>query len=226
MEFLIIPLIALAVWILQYVFKGPEDNKPQQQQGKGRAAASPPRPGSGRPRRQVNDLDRFLEETRKRKQQEERKPVVIAEAVPANPTDRAEAVERERRAQSARPRPQATPAARPVPPPERRPQRVEQPRRPGVSPSPRETPSAVPLEAVLVEPIPSLPPPPPRPATAGGETVRAPREAAQAASSVKRTISPVLVEVVRKIRQPQGALLALVLHEILDAPVSRRNGMK
>jgi hypothetical protein len=226
MEFLIIPLIALAVWVLQYVFKGPEDNKGQQQ-GKQRNAAGP-RPIANKPRRQANDLDRFLEETRKRKQQEERRPVVIAEAVPAQPADRAEAVERERRAQSARGRPQAAQPARPAPSQERRPQRTEQPRRPSGSPTKRETVAPILLEAVLVEPIPTvspMPPPPPRPTTSG-ETVRAPREAAQAAASVKQKVSPVLVDVVKMLRKPQGALAALVLAEIFDLPVSRRRGMK
>ncbi len=213
MEIFIIPLIALAVWVLQYVFKGPEDNK--QQAAKGRNAPAP-RPNVNRPRRQVNDLDRFLEEMRKRKQQDESKPVVLAEAVPGRPVDRAEAVERERRAQSA-PRPQQP--QRPAPKPERRPQRTEQPRR-------REPASPILLEAVLVEPIASMPPPPPPRSTSSGETVRAAREAAQPAASVKKTVSPVLVDVVQMLRRPQGALAALVLREIFDAPVARRRGMK
>src|SRR5437764_10509315 len=78
MEVLIIPLIALVVWILQYIFRGPEDNKPGNRARPGQA-----RPGA-RPqqRRPVTDLDRYLEETRRRRQQEESRPVVVAEAVP------------------------------------------------------------------------------------------------------------------------------------------------
>ncbi len=217
MEIFIIPLIALAVWVLQYVFKTPEDNK--QQLGRGGNPAGP-RPNVNRPRRQVNDLDRFLEETRRRKQQDESRPVV-AEAVGGQPPDRAEAVERERRAQSARP--QQPQPARPAPRPERRPPRTPQQtqRRPATSP-PRETIPPVMLEAVLVEPIrPAFtpithPPEPPR------ETARSRRETTPVVASVKSTVSLGLVDVVQMIRQPRGVLAALVLREIFDPPLSRR----
>ena len=49
--FIIGPLIALAVWILQYVFKGPEDNKQQQQTGPG------PLKMVGRTRNSANSSD-------------------------------------------------------------------------------------------------------------------------------------------------------------------------
>src|SRR5437763_9895573 len=77
LEVLIIPLIALAVWVLQYLFRGPDENKPPNRARSGQA-----RPGNRPPqRRPVTDLDRYLEETRRRRQDEGR-PVVVAEVVP------------------------------------------------------------------------------------------------------------------------------------------------
>jgi hypothetical protein len=67
-EILIIPLIALGVWILSTLFKGGEDD---------RFKKGVRRPGdiAGRtpPRRPVTDLDRFLEEARQRREAEERR---------------------------------------------------------------------------------------------------------------------------------------------------------
>jgi hypothetical protein len=67
-EILIIPLIALGVWILGTLFKGGEDERFKKL---GR------RPGNGvgrtPPRRPVTDLDRFLEEARLRREAEERR---------------------------------------------------------------------------------------------------------------------------------------------------------
>src|SRR5205814_7245300 len=106
LEILIIPLIALAVWVLQYIFRGPDENKPPNRTRPGQA-----RPGTRPPqRRPVTDLDRYLEETRRRRQQEENRPVVMAEVVP----------EPEQRRLSVPPRP---PAPRPAPRIERPPSR-------------------------------------------------------------------------------------------------------
>src|SRR5579871_1165062 len=66
-EILIVPLIALGLWVLSTIFKGSEDD---------RAKKGQRRPGtpSGRSpaRRPVTDLDRFLEEARRRREAEER----------------------------------------------------------------------------------------------------------------------------------------------------------
>ena len=66
-EVLIIPLIALGVWILGTLFKGEDD--------KTKKGARRPGMGSARPpgRRPTTDLDQFLEEARRRREVEERR---------------------------------------------------------------------------------------------------------------------------------------------------------
>ena len=66
-EILIIPLIALGVWILGTLFKTGEDDK--MKKGVRRPGSVSGR-GSGR--RPVTDLDRFLDEARRRREAEER----------------------------------------------------------------------------------------------------------------------------------------------------------
>jgi len=229
MEIFIIPLIALAVYILQYVFKGPEDNK---QQGQRRPGA--PRTNPGKPRRQVSDLDRFLEETRKRKQQEEGKPVVVAEVLPERPpADRGEAVERERKAAS-RPRPQGQ---RSTPRGERKPSRPQPPAPPPETPRRplRETAAPVLLELApapeprrpsVPSPVPAVPPPVPVavPAPPVLDRFGKPDTAAALSPSQRQKTPPVLTELVQLLRRPQGIALAVVLHEILDTPAHRRRG--
>jgi hypothetical protein len=68
-EILIIPLIALGVWIIGTLFKS-EDEKTKQGVGR-RGKVSGRAPG----RRVVTDLDRFLEEARRRREPEERRKV-------------------------------------------------------------------------------------------------------------------------------------------------------
>jgi hypothetical protein len=67
-EVLIIPLIALAVWILSTIFRNAEEQ---------RQADRPPRPGGtsdgGPPRRPRTELDRFLEEARRRRSMPEQR---------------------------------------------------------------------------------------------------------------------------------------------------------
>ena len=156
LEIFIIPLIALAVWVLQYIFRGPEENKPANRsrpQGQPRPANRPPQ------RRPVTDLDRYLEETRRRRQQDEPRPVIIAEVVP-EPAPR---VEPERRRPSMPPR---APTPRPAPRIEQRPPRVPPPEPSRRAPLQAEVVRPVLLESVpVVVPVPApAPPPPPPPA--------------------------------------------------------------
>ncbi len=65
-EILIIPLIALGVWILGTLFKGEEERLKKN----ARRPGAPPR---RTPRRPVTDLDRFLEEARLRREAEEKR---------------------------------------------------------------------------------------------------------------------------------------------------------
>lgn len=129
-EILIIPLIALAVWIFGTLFKGGEDEKTKK---------GVRRPGkvSGRTpgRRPVTDLDRFLDEARRRRDAEER-PKPTPPPPPARPTV-ARAPLRERPS-----RPRETPP-RAAPPLIRR----------------EEVPVAVAVaQPVAAEPVPAAPP--------------------------------------------------------------------
>src|SRR6516164_3785374 len=65
-EILIIPLIALGVWILGTLFKGEDERNKRGARGPGGSVRRAP------PRRPVTDLDRFLEESRRRREAEER----------------------------------------------------------------------------------------------------------------------------------------------------------
>jgi hypothetical protein len=69
-ELLIIPLIAVGVWILGTLFKTGEEDSTKK-------GARPASKGSGRTpgRRPVTDLDRFLEEARRRREAEEKRKV-------------------------------------------------------------------------------------------------------------------------------------------------------
>jgi len=121
-EILIIPLIALGVWILGTLFKTGEDDKLKK---------GVRRPGSvsgrGSVRRPVTDLDRFLEEARRRRETEERpKPppppapprptTTRASQRPAPPREMPRVVQPVSRGTEA---PSAVPAARPVAQPAR-----------------------------------------------------------------------------------------------------------
>jgi hypothetical protein len=212
----------VALWVLQYIFRAPEEPpaRPQQpQQNRPRPVVGPrpqPQPPP-RPRRQVTDLDRFLEETRKRKQAEEGSPILLEVAPDQPPRDRAEAVERERKRAAARPTP-------PRPAPERRPPRPQPvsppPRRP-VSPPP-EAPRPVVMEVIpLPEPAAEQPRQPTSRAEyqqPGAVQFKVPPKT-EARGEVPR---PVLADLARMLRTRQGLVAAVVLREILAPPLSQR----
>lgn len=90
-EILIIPLIALGVWILGTLFKTGEDEK--MKKGVRRPGSVTGR-GSGR--RPVTDLDRFLEEARRRREAEESpKPPPVSPPVARPPLRERPARQRE-----------------------------------------------------------------------------------------------------------------------------------
>src|SRR5262245_60094507 len=175
MEVIIPLLIFFGIYILQYLFKPPEDKKQQPNQQRRPQGGGQPRTNPAKPRRQVSDLDRFLEETRKRKQQEESKPVVLVE--PINEPSLADTAERERKSAQARPRPPQP--QRSVPRGERKPRPqspppIEPARAPlreqavpvllELAPAPAAPPTArapAPIPAIPARPV--LAPPPPEP---------------------------------------------------------------
>ncbi|HEY7315255.1 MAG TPA: hypothetical protein VH643_38335 [Gemmataceae bacterium] len=145
-EILIIPLIALGVWILGTLFKGGEDE---------RLKRGARRPGdlSGRtpPRRPVTDLDRFLEEARQRREAEERRqappPPPIRTAIARSPL-------RERPSQS-----REAPATRPAP------TAIRKPEVPVAIPVARPVSKPPVAEPILLESADEAAPPPSTPPT-------------------------------------------------------------
>jgi hypothetical protein len=197
LEFILILLVPLGVWILSSIFKS-EDDRP------GNRGA----PGSRPPvqRRPVTDLERFLEEARRRREAAGGRPQPSVEA-PQRP-----APQRERR---------------PAPIMEQRqPRAQQQPRRRQVeSPAPRTNRPPVLLEAVPeVQPVVraeavrvdvAVPASVPA-ALQVAEPVAPPRPTARASTS------PALRHLAALLRSPQAAGTAIVLREVFDQPLCRR----
>lgn len=129
-EILIIPLIALGVWILGTLFKGEDERNKRGARGPGGSVRRAP------PRRPVTDLDRFLEESRRRREAEERERVL--------------------------PAPQPRPVVSRPPLRERVAKPRETPPRTAPTMAPQESPPvAVPVARLVEEPLAQASPPPP-----------------------------------------------------------------
>jgi hypothetical protein len=211
LEYVLVLLVPLIVWVLSTVFKGTNERPGT------RPGANPRSPS---PRRPVTDLDRFLEEARRRREAAERGPQPAGEAPP---------------------RPAPPPPPRPVPVAERRPPRPpSQPRRRNVepaSPLPRPGRAPVLLEAVGEAPAPSFPPPrvepprspeparleaqPPPPGPAAPLTPAAQVQVLRPAGG-RKAPSPTLAQLAALLRSPQSAGTAIILKEVFDVPLSRR----
>src|SRR5436190_7348054 len=98
-EVLLILLVPVGVWVLSTLLRGEEKQPPR-----GRTPAGGPHPAQRRP---VTDLDRFLEEARRRREAAERRPRDTGTEPPPLPM----------------PRPAPPVAARPAPPPRPIPER-------------------------------------------------------------------------------------------------------
>lgn len=125
---LLIPLIAVAVWILSNMAKNKD--MPRRLQP---PPLPPPDENDARPRRSANEVDRFLEEVRRRRAEAEGRPAPPREPVKPTPPSRQSVPERRR----------ATPPVAP-PPPRRAP-----------APPPMPAPAEI-LEAVVVMPSPPI----------------------------------------------------------------------
>jgi len=207
-ELLLIPLIALGVWILSHIFRGAED---QRQQERARAIEEnstkrvPPRP--------MTDLDRFLAEARQRRKPaegEEAKPVAAPTHLP---------IERARRRPPRTDRPQ--------------PQRQTLPMEPKLAPLPVAIPVVLPEKPILA-PLPPLPPPPalpilPKvkepPAIVVPVPVPTPVPAEPVVVPVMPRESrprPVLAQLERMLRDRTALQTAILLQEILGPPKAKR----
>jgi hypothetical protein len=208
LEFLLILLVPLGVWIFSSIFRS-DDSK------------SSPRPATANrnsgQRRPVSDLERFLEEARRRREASERR---------AQPEG------------NAAPRPQPQREVRPVPQREQRPAR-----QPAPPPQRRsvETAAQRPRGPVLLEPVDdqrpaarSATPATPRrtepaPAPVPVAVVAAPDPASSLAllpllipSAGAKPLSPALQQLRDLLRTPSTVGTAVILNEIFNRPLSSR----
>jgi hypothetical protein len=217
LEVLVIPLIALAVYVLGSLLGGKAEPPPNRRRPLPRDREGAP----GRPQGRTTDLDRFLEEVQRRREQVQQK---AKEAKPEEFTASAE--------RPPRPTPPPPPVRKPAP-------RVSQAR---PSPRPKSPVEDIPVVIALEG---SRPPAQVRPVVAPTPArVEAP-PVAPPAVAVALAVAPVVSQVGAKLldtrpsvpitgtaqqvvsllRSPQSLAVAVMLREILDAPVSlRRSG--
>jgi len=189
-ELVIIPLIAIGVWILSALLKSEED-KTKKSAGR-RPNASGRAPG----RRVVTDLDRFLEEARRRREPEaHRKPPPLPRPEPAPRPPLRE-----------RPtRPQETPrVATPV---------IVKEEVAVVLPTPRPI-----AQPPVAEPVSTLSPP------KLAEVKTRVRQALEAppVPVLVTPVSPIVQQVRSLLSKPQTVATAFVLREIFDRPLCNR----
>jgi hypothetical protein len=209
-EVVLILLVPLGVWILSTVFKG-EDDRPGVRPAGGRPTAQ------RRPATDKSDLERFLEEARRRRELAEKRQQPQAE-------------------KPVRPEPERKPL--PVPAPERRPARAPTPprRRQVEAPTARATrppvllqpvPDALPVflpvqrvETPRVEPQPAEPVvlPVPTAATIALDPLPPPTRGV----GVKTAPSQTLTQLAALLASPRTAGTAMILREVFDRPLSRR----
>ncbi len=209
-ESLIIPLIALAVWILSTVFRGEEE------QPKERAR----RPGTeGRPRqprRATTELDRFLEAARARRNNPVTKPA--EEDGPPQPEPMVlEAMPVEQPPENPRPRPPRTLERQPKPRPAKASPPLAEPVRVPVAmpvgPAAQITlPSALPLVPVTELRTPRLQP---RGAAAAAPAVIVP-------PTQPRRAAPAALKLLEMLKDKQTLAAAVMLREVFDRPLALR----
>jgi hypothetical protein len=203
-EFLIIPAIGFVVWLVGMLFRNATEAPKKDVRRPAREAEEPRRQTS-------SDLDRFISDTRRQRESEERRGQRPPQA--ARPQRRPiileEVVEEPRPRPAVRPPAARAPQApRPIPP-RPLPTRVPAPRPAVPVLDVVETVSIAPvLQALPQNVLPTMPDQPAAPVDMLQREVLA--------------VSPLLLDVKQMLNSPRSAQLAIVLREILDAPLSRR----
>jgi hypothetical protein len=198
-EILIIPAIGFVFWLVGMLFRNATEAPKKDARRPAREAEEPRRQTS-------SDLDRFISDTRRQREAEERRTQRPPQA--ARPQRRPiileEVVEE----------PRSRPAARPPMPPRPVPQRPMPTRVPAPRPAVPvlevvETISTAPvLQALTQNVLPTMPEQP----TAPVDMLE--RE--------EVAVSPLLLDVKQMLKSSKSAQLAIVLREIFDAPLCRR----
>jgi hypothetical protein len=200
---LAIPLVVLAFWILGHLLRNQQEEAPPM------SRRLPPRPDGDppgtRPRRTTTDVERFLEEVRRRR-----------EGQPSNLTQEEEEAEtgRSKDATSTRP----VPPARPVLPVPRPVEPVQRPplKRPLLREPPAVVPVPPPAEEVVVARL-----------VAGPGEVAPPRSGPPPVpSSLLDMKAPSAVQLLHFLKSRQSIATAVVLREVFEAPLSRRSGAR
>jgi hypothetical protein len=219
-ELWLVPVIALGVWVLNTLIRAgrQDDSRNTPSRTSTSRSASTNRPG-----RPMSDLDRFLEEARRRRQAAQDRPARPPQSVPEALPVAEELRDRPRPVQRApTPQPQRRKTPRPpaAPPVARR-----APFKPAVAevipvavvvePSPSAGPAVVQVVTPVstVTPVTRVTPTPARPTSSAGAAVVAIRPS---------EVSPVLAQVVALLRTPQSVRAAILMNEILGPPKSRR----
>lgn len=191
---LLLVMIVGVVWFLSNLFAVRRDSEERPAE---RVRRTPSRDPLGeQPRRSANEMDRFLEEVRRRRQ--------VAEQPEKTPRARASAVDQPPRERPV-PRPQR-PVSRPAEPPRRQPERAAT-ARPGPMAKPVAVvvPSVIEREAAVVDKMPELE-----------------KRPIVVPATVARPVSPGLARITGLLHSPDMLQTAMVLREIFDAPLCKR----
>jgi len=213
----VVPLIAVAVWILANLARMPrEQQRPVVRRPSPRPLDRPDNPTAA-PQRTATDVDRFLEEVARRRQEAaERRQVGPAETPPLS-------LEQREKARPSAP-PVVVPVARRAATPERQ---AESRKKPRFSERPRALPEVLParprprvVEAPPITEFPGAAPAPPSaspPVPAPTETAAPPGAAMPSAADA----SPV-AQVLGWLRGGNTLPACIILHEIFQPPLCRR----
>lgn len=214
-EIWLVPLIAMAVWILGSLLRGNVEDRQRNNNGPQRPNPREPGPQEGRPRKPATDLEKFLEEVHRRRQATEK-----GEDEPSQEPPRPIPVVEK---PVSRPQPRIVPAPLRQPPQPKRTQRTAAPtvRRTRPRQSMEEP---VVLDVVVVqEPQPPLVQPVAPPSVIPSGDVVVMSAALRTPPTTPRSSTPrVTPSLAALLSSRQNLRNAFILKEIFDPPLSRR----
>lgn len=203
----LIPLIALAVYILSNMAKEREETRRPLRPLP--PPLPPPKDTGDRPKRSPSEVDRFLEEVRRRRE-ETAKPAEVKPAAPRPVAER----QPERPAVVERPRPQRPAPAEALTRPgsSGKEEPVKQQRPPARRPAAGQ--EAIPVVQLAPLPAASILAPPPQPTPELG--------ALHLSMPQARAVSPAAKQLMELLKTPQTLRTAFLLREVFERPRCRR----